>query len=149
MAKIKEIRNRIKSVSATHKITRTMEMVAAGRMKRAMDRMIEARPFVKGLTEVVNDLISGELTDHPMLQDRSDVKREAIVVFSSNRGLCGAFNTNLFREGVKEINRVKEAGRQVEVHTVGKKVTVVVFRDRAPVSVQVKLADRNKFKSSN
>lgn len=145
MAKIKEIRNRIKSVSATHKITRTMEMVAAGRMKRAMDRMIEARPFVQGFSEVVDDLVSGELPDHPMLQDRADVKREAVVIFSSNRGLCGAFNTNLFREGVREIKRILGAGREVEVHTVGKKVTSLLKFAGYDVHTAHELPDRPVF----
>jgi len=146
MARIKEIRKRIKSVTATHKITRTMEMVAAGRMKRAMDRMVGARPFMAGFTEVVSALVAGgDLPDHPLLEVRSEVRREAVVVLSSNRGLCGAFNTNLFRRCLEEVRRIREDGREVEIHALGRKVASLLRFQGETVHHADELPDRPMF----
>jgi len=146
MARIKEIRKRIKSVTATHKITSTMEMVAAGRMKRAMNRMVEARPFMAGFTEIVSALVAGgDIPDHPLLDVRSDVRREAVVVLSSNRGLCGAFNTNLFRRCMEEVRRIRDAGREVEIHTLGRKVSSLLRFQGETVHHADELPDRPMF----
>lgn len=145
MAKIKEIRNRIKSVKATHKITRTMEMVAAGRMKRAMDRMLEARPFVDGFADVIGELVSGDLPDHELLASRTDPKREAVVILSSNRGLCGAFNTNLVRKGLEVIRAARAEGREVEIFTVGKKVTSLLRFQGETIDEPSEMPDRPSF----
>ncbi len=146
MAKTKEIRNRIKSVKATHKITRTMEMVAAGRMKRAMDRMVEARPFVAGFQKVMGGLVSGgDSIEHPLLEVRGEIRREAVVVMSSNRGLCGAFNTNLFKRCMEEVRSIRDQGREVEIHTVGKKVgTLLRFQGESVHSAR-DIPDRPVF----
>lgn len=146
MAKIKEIRNRIKSVKATHKITSTMEMVAAGRMKRAMNRMLESRPFMEGFTDIVGELVAGgDLPDHPLLAEPQEIRREAIVVLSSNRGLCGAFNTNIFRRCMEEVRRIRDEGREVEIHTFGKKVSSLLRFQGEAVHAVGELPDRPVF----
>ncbi|MBN2492385.1 MAG: ATP synthase F1 subunit gamma [Planctomycetes bacterium] len=146
MAKIKEIRNRIKSVRATHKITSTMEMVATGRMKRALNRMLEARPFLRGFTEVMARLVSsGDLPDHPLLAERADIRREAVVVLSSNRGLCGAFNTNLYRRCMEELRRIRSAGHPTEIHVLGKKVAGLLRFQGEEVATAAPLPDRPVF----
>ena len=146
MAKIKEIRNRIKSVKATHKITSTMEMVAAGRMKRAMNRMLESRPFMEGFTDIVGELVAGgDLPDHPLLAEPKETRREAVVVLSSNRGLCGAFNTNIFRRCMEEVRRIRDEGREVEIHTFGKKVSSLLRFQGEAVHAVGELPDRPVF----
>src|SRR5690606_30709366 len=99
MAKGRELKGRIKSVENTRKITRTMEMVAASKMKRAQDRVTAARPYASVLGEVISSLYSPELAERfPLLRQPEQVKRAAVVLLTSNRGLAGAFNSNLIKE---------------------------------------------------
>src|SRR6188768_2570056 len=100
MAKGRELKGRIKSVENTRKITRTMEMVATSKMKRAQDRVVAARPYATALTDVISGLYSPELAERfPLLRQPERVKRAAVIVLTSNRGLAGAFNANLVKEG--------------------------------------------------
>src|SRR5206468_4396060 len=100
MAKPRELRRRIKSVQNTRKITKTMELVATSKLKRAQDRVVTARPYAAALAEVIGDLYSPELAERfPLLrQPGGKSRRVALVVITANRGLCGAFNANLIRE---------------------------------------------------
>ena len=99
MAKGRELKGRIKSVENTRKITRTMEMVATSKMKRAADRVASARPYALALGELLSQVYTPELADRfPLLRRPTQVKRVALVVLTANRGLCGGFNTNLLRE---------------------------------------------------
>jgi F-type H+-transporting ATPase subunit gamma len=100
MAKPRELRRRIKSVENTRQITKTMEMVATSRLKRAQDRVRAARPYAQALAEVISNLYSPELIDlFPLLrQPKGDPSRVALILITSNRGLCGAFNGNLIRK---------------------------------------------------
>ncbi|HUF64830.1 MAG TPA: F0F1 ATP synthase subunit gamma, partial [Gemmatimonadaceae bacterium] len=96
MAKGRELKGRIKSVENTRKITRTMEMVATSKMKRAQDRVLAARPYASSLGEVISNLYSAELAERfPLLRQPGTIKRAAVLVLTSNRGLAGAFNANL------------------------------------------------------
>jgi F-type H+-transporting ATPase subunit gamma len=96
MAKGRELKGRIKTVENTRKITRTMEMVATSKMKRAQDRVVAARPFANSLSEVIANLYTPELAEaFPLLRQPATVNKAAIIVLTSNRGLAGAFNANL------------------------------------------------------
>lgn len=122
MAKGRELKGRIKSVENTRKITRTMEMVAASKMKRAQDRVMAARPYASVLGEVISSLYSPELAERfPLLRQPEQVKRAAVVLLTSNRGLAGAFNSNLIREARNLIARLDAEGVEVELHIVGRK----------------------------
>ena len=122
MAKGRELKGRIKSVENTRKITRTMEMVATSKMKRAQDRVVAARPYASALGEVLSRLYSPELAERfPLLRQPSQVRRAAIVLLTSNRGLAGGFNSNLIREARLRIAALEKAGTQVELHVVGRK----------------------------
>src|SRR5436309_12904171 len=100
MAKGRELKGRIKSVENTRKITRTMEMVATSKMKRAQDRVVAARPYAKALGEVMSRLYSPELAERfPLLRQPATVRRAAVILMTANRGLAGAFNANLIKEG--------------------------------------------------
>jgi F-type H+-transporting ATPase subunit gamma len=122
MAKGRELKGRIRSVENTRKITRTMEMVATSRMKRAQDRVQAARPYAQALADVIGSLYSPELAERfPLLRQPLRTERAAVVVLSSNRGLCGAFNANLVKEARATIARLEAAGTQVDVHVLGRK----------------------------
>jgi F-type H+-transporting ATPase subunit gamma len=122
MAKGRELKGRIKSVENTRKITRTMEMVATSKMKRAQDRVVAARPFANSLTEVIANLYTPELAERfPLLRQPSAVKKAAVIVLTSNRGLAGAFNANLLKEARALLARLNETSVEPELHVIGKK----------------------------
>ncbi len=122
MAKGRELKGRIKSVENTRKITRTMEMVATSKMKRAQDRVVAARPFAGALRDVIADLYTPELAERfPLLRQPAERKRVALLVLTSNRGLAGAFNANLLREARTLLATLDREGAEVAVHVVGRK----------------------------
>ena len=122
MAKGRELKGRIKSVENTRKITRTMEMVATSKMKRAQDRVAAARPYAGALAEVIASLYSAELAERfPLLRQPQQVRRAAVVLITGNRGLAGGFNANLIREARSLIARLERDGVEVDLHAVGRK----------------------------
>lgn len=122
MAKGRELKSRIKTVENTRKITRTMEMVAASKMKRATDRVTSARPYALALGEVLARLVRPDVAERfPLLRQPATKTRVALVLLTANRGLCGAFNTNLIREARSRIAELEQQGATVELHIAGKK----------------------------
>jgi len=122
MAKGRELKGRIKSVENTRKITRTMEMVATSKMKRAQDRVVAARPFANSLTEVIANLYTPELAESfPLMRQPAAIRKAAVILLTSNRGLAGAFNANLLKEARNLLARLGEQGVEPELHVVGKK----------------------------
>jgi F-type H+-transporting ATPase subunit gamma len=122
MAKGRELKGRIKSVENTRKITRTMEMVATSKMKRAQDRVVAARPYAHALADVISSLYSPDLAERfPLLRQPAEQRRVALIVLTSNRGLAGAFNANLIKEARNRIAEIERAGTKVDVHVIGKK----------------------------
>jgi F-type H+-transporting ATPase subunit gamma len=122
MAKGRELKGRIKSVENTRKITRTMEMVATSKMKRAHDRVTAARPYATALGDVIASLYSPELAERfPLLRQPARVRRAAVLLLTSNRGLAGAFNANLIKEARNLIATLERDGTDVELHVVGRK----------------------------
>jgi F-type H+-transporting ATPase subunit gamma len=123
MAKGRELKGRIKSVENTRKITRTMEMVATSKMKRAQDRVVAARPFAGALADVISRLYTPELAERfPLLrQPAGKAKRAAVLVLTGNRGLAGAFNANVIKEARGLIAQLEADGTVVELHAIGKK----------------------------
>jgi F-type H+-transporting ATPase subunit gamma len=122
MAKGRELVGRIKTTENTRKITRTMEMVATSKMKRAVDRVVAARPYATALTDVISSLYNPDLAgSFPLLRQPTSEKRAAVVLLTSNRGLAGAFNSNLIKEARALLDRLAKAGTAIELHVVGKK----------------------------
>ncbi|MGH7672564.1 MAG: ATP synthase F1 subunit gamma [Gemmatimonadales bacterium] len=146
MAKPRELRRRIKSVQNTRKITKTMELVSTSKLKRAQDRVVAARPYAQVLADVIGDLYSPELAERfPLLRQpgRDGVRRVAVVLITSNRGLCGAFNANLIREARRRLEELAAQGAEVELHLVGKKgIGFFKFTRRAVASQRVDIGDR-------
>ncbi len=144
MAKGRELKSRIKSVENTRKITRTMEMVAASKMKRATDRVAAARPYALALGEVLSRLVRPEIAEKfPLLRQPAVKRKVALLLLTANRGLCGAFNTNLIREARARIAELEAQGAQVEVHIVGKKgIAFFKYLGRSIASERIDLGDR-------
>jgi len=122
MAKGRELKGRIRSVENTRKITRTMEMVATSKMKRAQDRVVAARPYANSLSEVIASLYSPELAERfRLLRQPSTVKKAAVLLLTSNRGLAGGFNANLIKEGRNLLARLDREGTETVLRIIGKK----------------------------
>jgi F-type H+-transporting ATPase subunit gamma len=122
MAKGRELKGRIKSFENMRKITRTMEMVATSKMKRAQDRVVAARPYALALGDVIAGLYSPDLAERfPLLRQPAAIRRAAVVLLTSNRGLAGAFNSNLIREARGLLQRLESEGVEVDMHVVGRK----------------------------
>ena len=119
MANLKDIRDRIISVKSIQKVTKAMKMVAAAKMRRAQERMEESRPYSNSLAEVIQHLLPDIDRDALPLLDVRDVKRKAYVVVSADRGLAGAFNTNLLKVAQKEIDSFGK--EKVDLFCIGKK----------------------------
>src|SRR5437762_8356219 len=106
MAKGRELKGRIKTVENTRKITRTMEMVATSKMKRAQDRVSAARPYAQALRDVIASLYSPDLAEQfPLLRQPAQIKRAAVMLITANRGLAGAFNANLIRSEERRVGK--------------------------------------------
>jgi F-type H+-transporting ATPase subunit gamma len=146
MAKARELRRRIKSVQSTRQITRTMEMVSTSKLKRAQDRVVGARPYAAALADVLGELYAPEYAaDFPLLRQPEGglIRRAALLLITSNRGLCGAFNANLIREARQRIRALEAGGSQVDLHLVGKKgVSYFRFTKRAAAATRIDVGDR-------
>ena len=149
MAKPRELRRRIKSVQSTRKITKTMELVATSKLKRAQDRVIAARPYAAALAEVIADLYAPELAERFPLLRQPDPGRPkpgakvALILITANRGLCGAFNANLIREARRRIEQLESEGATVDLHLIGKKgITYFKFTKRPIASQRTDVGDR-------
>ena len=136
MAGAKEIRTKIKSVQNTQKITRAMEMVAASKMRRAMERMQAARPYAERMRQVIAHLAHANSEyKHPFLTSR-EVKRVGFIVISTDRGLCGGLNVNVFRRLFVEMERWHEQNIAMDFCAIGNKVTGFLKRINANVVAQ-------------
>ena len=123
MAQAREIKKRIRSVESTQKITRTMELVSTSKMKKAQDRVLASRPYASKLREIMATLsaLGTSDLDHPLLRAPESPKKIAAFLITSNRGLCGAYNTNVIRLAMKYVNEHREQGSDVDVFLSGKK----------------------------
>lgn len=123
MAQTRELRRRIKSVENTRQITKTMEMVATSKLKRAQDRVVAARPYAEALARVISDLYEPSLAEvFPLLRQPLGVERKvAVVGLTSNRGLAGGFNANLIKMTRQRVDELEKSGAEVELHLIGRK----------------------------
>jgi F-type H+-transporting ATPase subunit gamma len=145
----KALRGRMKSVQNTRKITRTMELVSTSKLKRAQDRVVSARPYAAALAEVIADLVTPELAERfPLLRrpappSKGGPRRAAVLLVTSNRGLCGGFNANLIKEARKRIETLESQGYQVELHCVGKKgIGYFRYIGRSITSQRIDIGDK-------
>jgi F-type H+-transporting ATPase subunit gamma len=128
MAKIRELVQRRKAVTNIRKITRTMELIATARFKKAMDRATEAEAFTRKIAELAADL-SASAADikHPLLEVRQEIKNTQLLVLTSNRGLCGGYNSSILREAMGRVRQTQTDGTQLHLDLSGKRA-IAYFR---------------------
>ena len=146
MAGGKEVRTKIKSIENTQKITRAMEMVAASKMRRAQERMRAARPYAAKMRNVIAHLAQASLEYKHSYTEEREAKRVGFIIISSDRGLCGGLNINLFRAAVNELSTWQDKRVEVDVTVIGRKA-LAFFRRFSPtiVSEVTQLGDAPQF----
>lgn len=129
MAGGREIKTKIKSVQNTRKVTRALEMVSASKIRKAQERMKASRPYARAMKQVIGHLAQANSEfQHPYLVQRADTRRVGYIIVSSDRGLAGGLNNNLFRKVLGEIRTWQEQGVEVDVVTIGQKASVYFRR---------------------
>src|SRR5213596_3350337 len=121
MAKLRILVQRRKAIRNIRKITRTMELIATARFKKALDRAVEAAAYTRKIAELAADL-SASATDisHPLLQER-EVKNSLLLVITSNRGLCGGYNASILREANSRLRQIRQANVTLHLELSGKR----------------------------
>ncbi len=132
MANLRELRSRIKSVNSTKKITKAQELIATSRITKAQIRVAASKPYAEEITKVLSALASasGSL-DHPLLNERANPKRAAVLVVTSDRGMCGGYNSNVLKEAEELFQLLRSEGKEPVLYVLGAKgLTYYTFRDR-------------------
>ena len=138
MAGGREIKTKIKSVQNTRKVTRALEMVSASKIRKAQDRMKASRPYARAMKQVIGHLAQANSEyQHPYLVQREQIRRVGYVIVSSDRGLAGGLNNNLFRKLLTEIRQWHEQGVEVDVVTIGQKASVFFRRIKVDMLASV------------
>jgi F-type H+-transporting ATPase subunit gamma len=147
MANPKVLDKRRKSIRNIRKITRTMELIATARFKKAMDRASAATAFTDRMTKLVRDLLaSGLEVQHPLLEKREVVRNATLLVLTANRGLCGGFNGNLQRAGFARWLELKQSGATCRLEIAGKRgISAFKFRGITPDAAYTQFEDRPSF----
>jgi F-type H+-transporting ATPase subunit gamma len=148
MASQKEVKSRIASIKNIQKITRAMEMVAAARLRRSEQRIADLRPYSEGMRKLtrIASAHAGGVPRVPVLAERENVQRVGIVLVTGDRGLAGAFNSNIIREGMRAAERVRGEGAEPIFSVVGRKgVSALTFRKQELVGEYVGFTDRPAF----
>ncbi|WP_273568721.1 ATP synthase F1 subunit gamma [Maribacter halichondriae] len=145
MANLKEIRNRIASVSSTMQITSAMKMVSAAKLKKAQDAITAMRPYANKLTELLQSL-SGSLEAGNKYSDNREINRVLLVAITSNRGLCGAFNSNIIKQGYL-LAEETYAGKQVDIMAIGKKSNDILGKKFNVIANHSKVFDDLTFEN--
>jgi F-type H+-transporting ATPase subunit gamma len=148
MASQKDVKNRIASIKNINKITRAMEMVAAARLRRAEQRIEQLRPYAQGMRKLTRRAAeqAGGIPRVPVLVEREDVRRVGVVLITGDRGLAGAFNTNIIRDGMRLGRELREQGVETSFSAVGRKgVSALTFRKQDLRTSYVGFTDRPGF----
>ena len=143
MAGSSDVKRRIKSVENTRQITRTMELVATSKLKKAIDRVRAVAPYSDALASIVGSLYAPELSEKfPLLRLPEKVERAAVLLLTANRGLAGGFNANLIKETRLLLERFAQEGVETDLHIVGKKgIAYFRFRGQAIASTRIDIGD--------
>jgi F-type H+-transporting ATPase subunit gamma len=148
MATQKDVKNRISSIKNINKITRAMEMVAAARLRRAEQRIAALRPYAQGMRKLTRRAAdqAGGIPRVPVLVEREDVKRVGVVLVTGDRGLAGAFNANIIREGMRLKREIREQGAEPVFTVVGRKgISALTFRKEELRTTYAGFTDRPAF----
>jgi F-type H+-transporting ATPase subunit gamma len=148
MATRKEVKNRIASVKNIHKITRAMEMVAAARLRRAEQRIENLRPYAQSMRTLTRRAAeeAGDVPRVPVLEEREEVRKVGTLLVTGDRGLAGAFNTNIIREGLRCKRDVESDGAEIDFSVVGRRgVSAMTFRNESLLETYTGFTDRPAF----
>lgn len=142
MANTREIKRRIKSIQSTQKITKAMEMVAAAKMRKAVDQVLTSRNYSNIAWEIVQNIATSEVQHkHPLLRKVKNIKKVGILAISSNRGLCGGFNSNLVKTVLSECNRLADKKIEFEFITFGKQVAEQIRKNELNIAADFEKPD--------
>ncbi|NLE80608.1 MAG: F0F1 ATP synthase subunit gamma [Rhodococcus sp.] len=132
MANILELRSRIKSINSTKKITKAQEMIATSRITKAQARVAASKPYAEEITKVLSELASASSSlDHPLLNERANPKRAAVLVVTSDRGMCGGYNSNVLKQAEELLQLLRSEGKEPIVYVLGAKgLGYYTFRGR-------------------
>ena len=148
-ASLRELRARIKSVQATAKITRAMELIAASRIIKAQQRAQSAAPYARELTRAVSAVATYSNVDHPLTSEPENPTRAAILVVTSDRGLAGSYSSSVLREAERLRERLKSEGKDVDIYVSGRKgVLYYSFRDRPVVDSWTGFSDTPTYEDA-
>jgi F-type H+-transporting ATPase subunit gamma len=147
---LRVLRRRIRSVKSTQKITKAMELIAASRINRARRAVEAARPYAMMITEVISSLaVSSEVGDHPLIAPHESIRRVGLVIVTSDRGLAGAYNTNVLRRAERLAKEERDAGREVVIYSLGRKAeTYFKYRQQSIAESWTGIADQPRFASA-
>lgn len=152
MASSRELRNKIRSISNTKKITRTMELVATSKAKKAQDRVIATRPYSETLQELLDSLAAAGTVDHPLLEKQENAEKKTVLLMvTGNRGLCGGYNSYVLQLAEKLRNaEIAEEGRSVDLYVVGKKgLSRMAYLNWSVVDSFTNFDDQPSFKDAS
>jgi F-type H+-transporting ATPase subunit gamma len=147
MAKTRAIVKRRKAIRNIRKITRTMELIATARFKKALDRAVEAEAYTRKIGELAADLsASATNITHPLLETRETVAKSLLLVFCSNRGLCGGYNASILREAMGHIRQIREEGVELQLELSGKRaISYFRFQHIAAENTFTQFEDKPRF----
>ena len=148
-AQIREYRQRIRSVSATKKITRAMELMAASRVVKAQQAVRESTPYARALTRAVSAVATFSNEDHPLTSEKEDVKQAAVLIIAADCGLAGGYNSNVLKESERLVARLVEEGKEVRAYLVGRRaVNFYTFRRRDFVAEWTGFTEKPTFENA-
>jgi len=143
---IQALRRRVRTTRSTKKITKAQELVATSRIARAQQRVEASRPYAEAITQVLTALASNANVDHPLLVPRERIRRAGVLVVTSDRGLCGAYNANAIRTAEQLMARLRGDGKQVALYVVGRKgVAYYRFRNREVAGSWTGFSEQPRF----
>ncbi|OLT29550.1 F0F1 ATP synthase subunit gamma [Actinomadura sp. CNU-125] len=150
MAQVRQLRQKIRSVKSTAKITRAQEMIATSRIVKAQQAVAASKPYADQITQALSALVSHHVgVDHPLLHEQPTDNRSAVLIVTSDSGFCGAYNVNVIREAEALIKRLREQGREPVPYVIGNKgITWYRFRDRHIQETWSGFTDRPDFASA-
>ena len=146
---LRAYRRQIRSVQATKKITRAMELIAASRIIKAQAAVRASTPYADALTRAVSAAAENSSTEHPLVTEKPDVRRAALVLFTSDRGLAGAYSSSVLKEGEKYVETLREQGKEVLPYLVGRKAAAFYrFRRRDVTAEWAGFTDKPSYEDA-
>src|SRR6476646_4875706 len=148
-ATLRELRGRIRSAGSIKKITKAQELIATSRIAKAQARVEAARPYDREITHMLTNLADASALDHPLLVERENPRRAGVLVVSSDRGLCGAYNANVLRRSEELFSLLREEGKKPVLYTVGRKALGYYnFRNREVTESWTGFSDRPTYEQA-